>query len=280
MKFSLLCLITTAVLSTAVVPSQAVEIVDSQPLGSVRTSTVQSVDVGQPEPVAVATTSGSDIHYQLQVLQEEVSMLRGLVEEQAHHIKELKKQRLDDYVDLDRRISQLNSGQSMAASRPPSVTGSLPPASLGRSDESSDSLGPSSNVAATSNVGASNVGDESGLYRQATNLIIKNKDFDGGIALLQSYLANYPSGFYASNAYYWLGQVYLQKNDLEQSKNWFSRLIDEYPSHQKSDEVKYKLGKVYDEMGDKPRAKALLQEVANSNSAAADLARDYLKQHF
>lgn len=46
----------------------------------------------------------------MQLLQQEVLQLRGMVEEQAHELKRLKQQRLDDYLDLDRRLSKVGQG--------------------------------------------------------------------------------------------------------------------------------------------------------------------------
>jgi TolA-binding protein len=43
-------------------------------------------------------------YYQSQVLQEEVQMLRGMVEELTYELQQVKQRQMDDYLDLDRRI--------------------------------------------------------------------------------------------------------------------------------------------------------------------------------
>jgi TolA-binding protein len=67
---------------------------------------------------------------------------------------------------------------------------------------------------------------------------------------------------------------------LELARQWFTKLLDRFPSDRKVPDAKFKLGKVYDLMGDKVKAKALLEEVAASNTDAARLAKKYLQQDF
>lgn len=244
------------VMAASTVQAQA-RIVESQPMGANASPRAVSPETAQ------AATANAELYYQLQTLQQELLDLRGLVEQQAHEIKRLKQQRLDDYVDLDRRISQLS--QSGAGG-----TGAQAPVSPTRPTGGDEPAG----LEVTSSA------DELASYRAAIDLILKKQDFDGGVTALKKYLNQYPTGSYAANAQYWLGQIYLQKNELEQSKEWFGRMIAAYPQHQKAPEAKFKLAKTHHLLGDKQRARTLLQEVADSNSAAADLAKQYLKQNF
>ena len=50
-----------------------------------------------------------DMVLQIQQLQDEVRMLRGQTEEQAHLIDTLQRRQRDQYLDLDLRISELSS---------------------------------------------------------------------------------------------------------------------------------------------------------------------------
>lgn len=230
-------------------------IVDSQPITPARDNRSTDGNSGNPAPMSIE----SELFFQVQALQEEVLELRGLVEEQSYELRRLKQQRLDDYVDLDRRISQITGA-------PPSSQ----PVRAGPSDTSSVV----DDAAAVQSMPA----EELTAYRDAIDLVLKQKKFDAGIEALQQYLKVYPRGNYSANAQYWLGQIYLQKEDLPNSKVWFSRMISEFPSHQKVDEAKFKLGKVHDMLGEKKQAEKLLREVANSaNSAVARMAEDYLK---
>jgi tol-pal system protein YbgF len=63
---------------------------------------------------------------ELQQMREEVRELRGLVEAQAQEIENLKRRQRDQYLDLDRRLSALQSSGAVAAG-----TGSEQPAGAG-----------------------------------------------------------------------------------------------------------------------------------------------------
>ncbi len=244
------------VFAAASVPALAqVSVVDSQP-------------VMPKAPVAAASSDSSsqgqaEMFYQLQVLQQEVLELRGQVEGQAYELKRLKQQRLDDYVDLDKRIAAL-SGQPVANG------------SETRSSVDSASVGGESSAAAS----ATNGLDERELYRQAINLVLKQKDYDQAAKQFVSYLDNFPQGLYAPNAMYWLGEIYLLRSQLNDSEIWFNRLLTEFSSHSKIPDAKFKLGTVYHQLGQDAKAKKLLQEVAGSDTTAAQLAKDYLAKAF
>ncbi len=212
---------------------------------------IQSSDSPPAAPVAA---NAGEIHYQLQLLQQEVLQLRGMVEQQAFEIKKLKQQRLDDYLDLDRRLSQIGGGGS--ASR----------------DQTSTSTD-------TSAVGTAQP-DEMKNYKAAMNLVLREQKYDEAIKALNKHLEDYPRGRFSANAQYWLGEVHLQKKELEQARQWFSRVLGEYPEHTKVPDAQYKLGIVYHKLGDETSAKKLLEKVAQSNANAARLAREYLNTNF
>lgn len=234
-----------------------VQIIESQPLGAKNAAGKKTTSGA----ASVDSSVQAELYYQVQILQEEVQGLRGLVEEQAHELKQLKQQRLDDYVDLDRRLSELSAGKAPTPR------------------ESSNSSSSAATAAALSGATGSSA-DELATYRAAIDLVLKQRDFDAGLTALQAYLEEYPSGNYAANAQYWVAQIYLQNDDLLQSKEWFSRMIDTFPNHQKTQEAKFKLARVYDLLGERETAKVLLNEVANSDSTAASLAKEYIRQNF
>jgi len=208
-----------------------------------------------------AANIAAELHYQLQVLQQEVLQLRGMVEQQSNEIKKLKQQRLDDYLDLDRRLSQLgNSTSSSSAATTNTSNGSL----------------------ATSSLINSNISPEEELssYKSAINLVLREQKYDEAIAGLSKHLDDYPRGRYSANAQYWLGEIYMLKNELDSAQQWFTRLLRDFPEHTKVPDAQFKLGKVYYLLGDKAAAKTLLEKVAQSDNNAARLARDYLDANY
>ncbi len=206
-----------------------------------------------------AANNVAELHYQLQVLQQEVQQLRGMLEEQGNELRKLKQQRLDDYVELDRRLS------SRANSPAP------PPVSSPRAPD---------NTRSTTRAPRTSSPNELQEYRSAIDLVLKQRNYDRAVVELNDYLQKFPRGQYAPNAQYWLGEIYLVKKELDLSRQWFSRLLSEFSSHAKVPGAKYKLGTVYDQLGDKAAARVLLQEVAESRSDASELARKYLAENF
>jgi len=229
-----------------------VQVEDRSPVGTSMPPPMNT----QKSASSASAQQNAEMYYQLQLLQQEVQTLRGIVEQQSHELKRLKQQRLDDYLELDRRLSALGQGGVSQAE---------------------DDQAPVRN---NSGASAAAPQDELKHYRSAIDLVLKQQEYDQAIVKLQEHLARYPDGRYAGNAVYWLGEIYLLKNDLEQSRQWFVQLIDNYPSHRKVPDGKFKLGKVYHLMGNDNQAKTLLNEVAASNSDAASLAKAYLQDNF
>ncbi|MFL0811628.1 MAG: tol-pal system protein YbgF [Agarilytica sp.] len=209
--------------------------------------------------------NAAEMYYQMQLLQQEVLQLRGLVEQQSFELKKLKQQRLDDYLDLDRRVSQLSKGggASTASNNGAAATASRAPST---SSSASSSLGAAPN--------------EMKRYREAMNLVLKEKRYDDAVVALKKHLDTFPDGRFSGNAKYWLGEVYLEKKVLEDSRQWFARVLSEHPKHNKVPDAQYKLGVVYHLMGDMASAKELLQKAAASKSNSAGLAQSYLRANF
>ena len=193
-----------------------------------------------------------ELFYELQLLQQEVRELRGLVEEQNHQIKRMARDQQEQYIDLDRRISGLRSAPSAPASAPGSA-----PAPPG--------------VAATAASGS-----EREAYTSAFNLM-KEQQFDASTVAFNRLVVDYPNGQYTPNAFYWLGELYLAKTQFEQARQAFAQVTNLYPTHQKVPDALYKLGVVYHRLGDTQRSLEFLDRVRmeHPQSSAAGLARTY-----
>ena len=203
--------------------------------------------VTRPAAAAVskATANPADLLYQLEILQQEVQSLRGIVEQQAYDIQRMREEQRDRYIDLDRRISLINKSGA-AAEQPASVSPNV--------------TGNSGNV-------------EKGAYQQALKLI-RNKQYEQGVEAFSQYLKDYPQGDYAANSYYFLGEVQLLQGNREEALKAFGALLNRAPEHRKVPDAKLKLGKVYAELGETAKAKALWQQVVKDypNSSQARLA--------
>lgn len=217
-----------------------------------------SAQVPAEPATATAATGPADMFYQLQVLQQELQQLRGLVEEQAYEIKRLKQQRLDDYLSLDRRLSAVGSAQ--------------PPANSASSASNTSAPEPAANT-------STNSGDERQRYRTAIDLALSKKDYVKAIAAFEQYLADFPQGRYAANSLYWLGEIEMLQGDLEQARQRFTQMLESHKDSNKVPDATYKLGVVYHRLGDDAKAKSLLTGVSQGSSNAAGLAQKYLDEN-
>lgn len=241
-----------ALIAAAPLLEAQVRVEESQPL-------VRAVDTGGSSDEA--QNIQMELFFQLQALQEEVQLLRGMVEEQTHEINRLQQQRMEDYLDLDRRVSMLTDGAR----------------SGGGADAGSASARSGGSVVTPAPVASGNA--ETEAYRAAYQLL-RDRNVDEAIDAFEAYLQEYPQGNFAGNSYYWLGEIFLLKDDLEQSRDWFTRLLNDFPRDRKVSDTKFKLGTVYHRMGNDSRAQQLLQEVAGDGSDASRLARRYLQENF
>lgn len=236
-------LIAVALIASAPVLQAQVRVVESSPQGF-------GSGVAQPNMPASAE---SDVYSQIRSLEEEIATLRGLVEEQAYELKQLKQLQLDNYIDLDRRIS----GGSQSAAPPPSDEPLVSPSASVVDDNAS----------------------EADVYKAAYDLL-NQKDFTGAESAFKDHLTRFPSGDFASNSHYWLGKIAMLKKDYPQAKSWFTDLIANFPSAAKVPDAQLDLGKVYFLMGDKVKAKSLLSQLAAGNTDAARLASKFISDNF
>lgn len=215
-------------------------------------------------------SSLTELFNKIQELEQEVMSLRGQVEEQQHKIRRLSKQRLDDYVSLDKRISSLSGG------------GAPPPGAYSAGSTYSSSSTGSAAVAPLPNPVSAPAGDpalEQGAYQAAYDLV-KQQRFKEAMPAFKDFILLYPSGSYAANAHYWLGELYLYEADLDNAVKEFDTVVKTYPRNRKAPDALYKLGKAHHVRGDSQTARIMLNRVlsdyGNSGSNAVKLARDYL----
>ena len=201
---------------------------------------------------------------QLYQMQQEVSMLRGLLEEQEYRLKKLEKDQLDRYQDIDRRLSTLSAGSSV-----PSANGSAPPVGL----QPVEPVAPAQDNNA-SEAAAPDPEREKLMYEAAFEQV-RLRDFDKAAMAFNAFLRRFPQSEYAGNAQYWLGEVYLAQSELEPAGQAFAKVLSQYPGHRKEADSLYKLADVERRLGNLDRATQLYQEVVSKhpNSSAAQLAR-------
>ena len=238
---------------------------------------IESTTVPVTQSSAVSTHS-SNQYYQLQILQDEVRTLRGLLEEVNYQLQQIKQQQMDDYLDIDRRLIALTASTAE------------PSADVVAADSNSEMLTDNSQSTLIGDISAAQTTDQTLLvvvdaatmkadYDLASSLLLKNRDLDGAIIAFQNHIDNYPSSPYVANAYYWLGEIYDLRGETELALQSFRLVVDMYPDHSKAMDARFKLGKVYHVLGQRELAKELLEAAARSNGGAAAKARAYLEDN-
>ncbi len=216
-----------------------------------------------PSPVSTSSQASPSI-FEIQTLQQEILELRGLLEEQNHQIKRLKQQRLDDYLDLDKRLLEL--GQKIKSQPTPNSTSS------GVLPISSADIGATSTDVSSA--------ESSDLYNQAIDLLLNKQDYAGAQGKFDTYIERFPQGSFIPNILYWKGQIFFANDKKAEAENMYQQLVESYPSHSKAPDAKFKLAKLYFEQGKKTEAKVILDEIAASDTDAALLAKSFLSNNY
>lgn len=211
--------------------------------------------VAQQAPAGLS--SEGQLFQQMYQLQQEVTMLRGMLEEQSYKIKQMEQDQLDRYQDLDRRLSGLTSAPAPAAG-----------------GSASDSDAATAPVQAPAASAAPADPEQEKLLYDASFDLVKARDFEKAALAFNAFLRRYPDSQYAGNAQYWLGEVYLVQSDLESAGKAFAQVISRYPNHRKESDAIYKLGDVERRLGHNDKARDLFQQVISKypDSSAAQLA--------
>ena len=229
-------------------------------LGQAGGALAQSVQDSQRN--ANASQASAELFYMIQQLQGDVRRLQGEVEEQRHQIDRLQKQGRDRYIDLDQRI--LDISEKVASQPATEASGGAGLSASGEPQETREYRQPDA--------------EERKAYEKIQDLIRNQKKYDEAISQIYEFIDQYPEGDLAVNAYYWLGEVYLVKPQLEQAKQAFTIVATRFADHRKAPDAVYKLGVTLDRMGEKEEARRNMKKVVEDypSSSAAKLARKFL----
>ncbi|MEO8964755.1 MAG: tol-pal system protein YbgF [Gammaproteobacteria bacterium] len=248
-------------------------------------------------------------------LQTEVQSLRGQVEGLTHQLQQAQSQQRSMYTDLDKRLNKLQVTPPPAAtqqaaeddapipaakpvllaksktlaktkSKPASIPAAEPPATADKVDAASTvtddvpaAVATASPKAATTSQ-QSNMGQaELEIYQTAYDLI-KAKKYDQAIGALQGMLQKYPSGQFAANAHYWLGELYGLQGKNDQAAVEFANIVKSYPDSPKVSDAHVKLGMIYAAQFKWSEAKNTFKKVISRypGSTSARLASQQLKE--
>jgi len=232
-----------------------------------------------------------DMLNRIDQLQSDMQQLRGSLELQANTLEDIKRQQREQYMDIDRRLLQLETGQvGIAPGATPGVEGGMapvvpplattPPAAITPPPPAATTPPPAiapPPVSAPPPVPPADPALAQAEYDTALAVLREGRYADAALAFKQ-FLNNQPGSTLADNANYWLGETYYVTRDFDQALATFNTLVSKYPQSPKVADSRLKLGYIYYEKADWKKARAELEGVVSTYpaSTAARLANDRL----
>lgn len=187
------------------------------------------------EARAADNQANVDLLNQVGQLRNQVQTLQAQLEELQQQNQQLQAQTKNQYIDLDSRLGRLEGGPvippppapgasaSTTTSPPPPVPQDRAPAVYGDPGALSQGAG------------------ERAAYDTAFNAL-KSGQYAQAAELFQEFLGKYPSGSFAPNALYWLGESYYVTQNYDLARQQFQSLLDRYPTHDKAPGALLKVG--------------------------------------
>lgn len=209
----------------------------------------------------------AQVFMQLQDMQNQINQLRGTVEEQQLLIKQLQKESLDRYQELDKRLSNTNTQTPVNNTAGGGTNNAI--------DANASLTPPAGTTKATTPADP----EQEKLYYDASFSLIQKKDYPKAEQAFTAFLNKFPNSQYAGNAQYWLAEVNLAQDKQQEASINFNKVIQQYPNHNKVPDAMYKLATVQNQLGNKAKAKELLTQLTTKypSSSAATLAKRMLQ---
>ena len=217
---------------------------------------------------------------QVQQLQDEVRMLRGMLEDQTLELESLSNRQRDQYLDLDQRITELrgttrgpmiDTGAAMTAGA--AMTGGADTMPMQEGPEIREDVpevrGEIDTPSTVTSLAlpdtqaremVSSPEDEKSSYDMAFQSL-KDLKYADAAEQFQSFLERYPGSDYADNAQYWLGESYYVTRNYEIALEAFQGLLNNYPDSPKVPDGLLKIGYTHYELKQWDQARAALTQV-------------------
>lgn len=212
----------------------------------------------------IIKNNSTDLLDKIQSLQQEIQELRGQLEVQAHDLKLLQEQELSFYKDLDARLRSTPArdiAKSPATELSMDTKPSTPQTALQANSATPTNIPDITPVTLpVIEKGRVNPAEEQISYLAAYDLV-QRKQFDDALLAMNTFVAKYPQGGYSANAQYWLGELYMVKNNYPQAIEHFNSVLQAFPSSSKCAASLLKIGYAQAALGQTAEARQTLQSV-------------------
>ncbi|MBT3044820.1 MAG: tol-pal system protein YbgF [Candidatus Thiodiazotropha endolucinida] len=215
----------------------------------------------------------ADLVLQVQQLRQEVRQLRGDLEEQKYNMDGMSRRQRDLYVDIDQRLSRIQSGGAMSPTPQPVTTPVTPPPASGAVGQTAAvSPEPPPEAPASAAIGSVTPPDpkkESEAYQAAFNLL-KQGRYGESITAFSSFLRDYPGGEYEDNAQYWLAEASYVNRDFDTALGEFTKIMENYPDSPKVPGAMLKIGYIQYEKKNWTGTRNILKQLMDNFPATTE----------
>ncbi len=205
------------------------------------------------------------------MLREEITSLREQIEQQQYELETIKQRQRSLYLDMDRRLTNLEAGATNVSRSP------VPPPNTATGATGSAVPPPVSNVGAGAPTAATGAADAKQAYSAAFELL-KEGRYARSIKAFETFLKQYPDSQYVDNAQYWMAEANYVSREYKTALTEFEKLIAQHPDSTKIPGARLKIGYVYYELKNWPQARASLEKVIKMypDTSVAKKARERL----
>jgi len=187
------------------------------------------------------------------LLEEEIVILRNLIEENSYLVERLQELDQQRYLDIDKRIYELSLNNHSAE--------------LIESDEEVI-------------LGADEIiNSDLVLFKEALELF-EGALYAEALDKFRQLIISSPEGEYSPDAYFWSGELFLAQRMLEDARESYLIIIGKYSEHKRAADSYYKLGEIAVSLEDNVAAAEYFEFVIDNypNSAAMQLAKKSLEK--
>ena len=193
------------------------------------------------------------LYKKITLLEEEIVILRNLIEENSYLIERLQELDQQRYLDIDKRIYELSLNNHSAE--------------LIESDEEVI-------------LGADEIiNSDLVLFKEALELF-EGSLYAEALDKFRQLIINSPEGEYSPDAYFWSGELFLAQRMLEDARESYLIIVGKYSEHKRAADSYYKLGEIAVSLEDNVAAAEYFKFVIDNYpySAAMQLAKKSLEK--
>ncbi|SVC52717.1 uncharacterized protein METZ01_LOCUS305571 [marine metagenome] len=165
-----------------------------------------------------------DLVYQkLNSIEQEIAVLRSLIEENSYLIERYQELQQQRYIDLDQRLLDALSKD---------IENQHNPISLEQSENEDDEF----------------LVEEISLYQNALELF-NSARYAEALEAFREQIISFPEGRYSADAYFWSGELYLAQQRMQDARENYFVVVEKFPSHSRASDSLYKLGLISRNLG-------------------------------